>query len=102
MRPQTEEEEELYRRLAEVTQKPASSLSSRWREPSLTVHNIQISGPRSTTDPFSVLSCVMLIDVWCSDATVIPGTVKAQLSLRIVPDQGLDRIIESLRGHLNG
>lgn len=34
------------------------------------------------------------------DATVIPGTVKAQISLRIVPDQDLDTIVNSLREHL--
>jgi hypothetical protein len=46
VRPQTEEEKQLYKLLSAVTQRPSSSLSSRWREPSLTVHNIQISGPK--------------------------------------------------------
>lgn len=50
VRPQTEEEEELYKLLSEVTQKPASLLRSKWREPSLTIHNIEISGPRSKTN----------------------------------------------------
>ncbi|KAF8798830.1 Zn-dependent exopeptidase [Phlegmacium glaucopus] len=77
VRPQTTEEKQLYKLLSEVTQKPASLLSSRWREPSMTIHNIEISGPK--------------------DATIIPGTVKAQLSLRIVPDQDLDTIVKSLR-----
>ncbi|KAF5360448.1 hypothetical protein D9756_004816 [Leucocoprinus leucothites] len=76
VRPQTEEEEELYKLLSEVTQKPASLLRSRWREPSLTMHNIEISGPKNST--------------------IIPSTVKAQISLRIVPDQGLDIIVQSL------
>ncbi|KAJ3514190.1 hypothetical protein NLJ89_g2516 [Agrocybe chaxingu] len=81
VREQTEEEEELYKLLSDVTQRPASLLSSRWREPSLTVHNIGISGPKN--------------------ATVIPGTVKAQISLRIVPDQDLDTIVRSLREYLH-
>ena len=33
-------------------------------------------------------------------ATVIPGTVKAQISLRIVPDQDLDDTIQSLVDYL--
>ncbi|KAF8158262.1 hypothetical protein B0H34DRAFT_657084 [Crassisporium funariophilum] len=80
VRPQTEGEKQLYKLLSEVTQKPASLLSSRWREPSLTIHNIEISGPKN--------------------ASVIPGTVNAHLSLRIVPDQDLDTIVVSLREHL--
>ena len=35
-----------------------------------------------------------------SDATIIPGTVTARLSLRIVPDQDLDTIVRSLRDYL--
>lgn len=80
VRPQMAEEKQLYRLLSEVTQKPASLLSSRWREPSMTIHNIEMSGPK--------------------DATIIPGTVKAQLSLRIVPDQDLDTIVKSLRDYI--
>ncbi len=34
------------------------------------------------------------------DATVIPGTVKSQVSIRIVPDQDLETISHSLRDHL--
>ncbi|KAF8644410.1 hypothetical protein AX16_008471 [Volvariella volvacea WC 439] len=80
VRPPTEEEMNNYELLSKVTQRPASSLSSKWREPSLTVHTIEISGPQNST--------------------VIPGTVKAQISLRIVPDQDLDTIVKSLQGHL--
>lgn len=47
VRPQTEAEEQLYDILSKVTQKPGSVLSSRWSEPSLTVHNIDVSGPGS-------------------------------------------------------
>lgn len=35
-----------------------------------------------------------------ADATVIPGVVKSQVSLRIVPDQDLDTIIKALCDHL--
>ncbi|KAJ7465280.1 hypothetical protein FB451DRAFT_1263169 [Mycena latifolia] len=80
VRQQTDAEKELYNRLANITGRPAASLSSRWREPSLTVHSIEISGPKN--------------------ATVIPGTIKSQVSLRIVPDQDLDTIAKSLCLHL--
>ncbi|KZT19994.1 glutathione degradosome [Neolentinus lepideus HHB14362 ss-1] len=80
VRPMTEDEQQLYRLLSVVTQRPASSLSSRWREPSLTVHGIEVSGPRNPT--------------------VIPAKVKAQASVRIVPDQDLETIAGSLCQHL--
>lgn len=48
VQPATKEEEELYQLLSDVTCKPASHLRSRWCEPSLTIHNIEISGPKST------------------------------------------------------
>ncbi|KAJ7750951.1 hypothetical protein DFH07DRAFT_961172 [Mycena maculata] len=80
VRQQTDAEKCLYQRLAIVTGRPAASLSSRWREPSLTVHSIEISGPKN--------------------ATVIPGSIKSQVSLRIVPDQDLDSIAKSLCLHL--
>ncbi|KAF5315326.1 hypothetical protein D9619_006998 [Psilocybe cf. subviscida] len=81
VRLQTKEEEELYSLLSQVTSKPASLLSSRWREPSLTIHNVEISGPRNST--------------------VIPGRVDAQISLRVVPDQDLETIVQSLCDYLN-
>jgi len=80
VRPQTEEEKELYKLLSAVTQRPAASLSSRWREPSLTLHTIEISGPKN--------------------ATVIPAFVRSQVSVRIVPDQDLDTIVKALCAHL--
>ncbi|KAJ2935286.1 hypothetical protein H1R20_g1809, partial [Candolleomyces eurysporus] len=80
VRVKSDEEKELYDLLSQITQKPASSLVARWREPSLTIHTIEISGPKN--------------------ATVIPGSVKAQVSLRIVPDQDLQTIIKSLSDYL--
>ncbi|KAJ4481002.1 hypothetical protein J3R30DRAFT_3656697 [Lentinula aciculospora] len=76
VRVQTQEEKELYSRLATITQKPASFMASRWREPALTIHNIEVSGP--------------------NNSTVIPGSVNSQISLRIVPDQKLETIANSL------
>ncbi|KAF5364541.1 hypothetical protein D9757_011317 [Collybiopsis confluens] len=46
------------------------------REPALTIHNIKVSGP--------------------NNPTVIPGSVKMQLSLCIVPDHDLNTISGSL------
>ncbi|KDQ62261.1 hypothetical protein JAAARDRAFT_30154 [Jaapia argillacea MUCL 33604] len=80
VRPQTVEERQLYQLLSAIVQRPASSLSSRWREPSLTIHNIEVSGPRNPT--------------------VIPSKIKAQVSVRIVPDQDLDTIAASVCDHL--
>lgn len=50
VREQTDAEKELYRLLSDVTKKPAASLAARWREPSLTIHTIEISGPKSGFD----------------------------------------------------
>ncbi|KIM66941.1 hypothetical protein SCLCIDRAFT_109662 [Scleroderma citrinum Foug A] len=80
VRKQTDEERQLYELLSKVTGSPGSLLSSRWREPSLTVHKLVVSGP--------------------GNSTVIPGTVTAQVSLRIVPDQDLESISQSLVSHL--
>ncbi|TFY56036.1 hypothetical protein EVJ58_g7881 [Rhodofomes roseus] len=80
VRPCSEQETQLYSTLANITKTPAASLASRWREPSLTVHNVEVSGPRNST--------------------VIPATVKAHVSVRIVPDQDLETIANSLREHL--
>ncbi|KAH7913441.1 glutathione degradosome, partial [Hygrophoropsis aurantiaca] len=81
VRSLTKEEERMYSLLAQVTQRSGTILSSRWREPSLTVHNIEVSGP--------------------GNSTVIPGKVTAKVSLRIVPDQELDFVAGSLVDHLN-
>lgn len=80
MRPLDEEEVALFRLLESVTQLSAASLKSRWREPSLTIHSVRGSGPHNPT--------------------VIPGSVAAQVSLRIVPDQVLDDVCVELVQHL--
>ncbi|KAH9933265.1 Zn-dependent exopeptidase [Amylocystis lapponica] len=80
VRPLTDDERQQYTVLSGITQTPASSLASRWREPSLTIHNVEVSGPRNST--------------------VIPSRVKAHVSVRIVPDQDLATIANALREHL--
>ncbi|KAF8574208.1 Zn-dependent exopeptidase [Ramaria rubella] len=80
VRPQTAKEQELYQLLASITHKPASSLSSRWREPSLSIHSVETSES--------------------GNAAVIPSRVRAKVSIRIVPDQDLDTIAKSLVDHV--
>jgi di- and tripeptidase len=100
VRPQDDEEAALFRLLESATQQPAASLSARWREPSLTIHSVRGSGPTSTSRPrFCFFSqCAQLNG--SKDPTVIPASVTAQVSLRIVPDQSLDAVCSSLVQHL--
>ncbi|KZS99837.1 uncharacterized protein LAESUDRAFT_732836 [Laetiporus sulphureus 93-53] len=78
--PIMREEEHLYLVLAGIMHMPASSIAARWHELSLTVHNVEVSGPRNST--------------------VIPATVKAHVSLHIVPDQDLNTVTNALCEHL--
>lgn len=55
-------------------------LMSKWRFPSLTIHRVSVSGP--------------------SNATIIPRSASASISLRIVPDQELAAIKECLVDYL--
>ncbi|KAI0293587.1 Zn-dependent exopeptidase [Russula brevipes] len=80
VRPLDDEESALFRLLEAVTQRSAASLSARWCEPSLTIHGVRGSGPHNPT--------------------VIPASVTAQVSLRIVPDQVLESVCETLVQHL--
>lgn len=80
VRPITSRELEQFELLAKVTHEPVARLSSRWREPSLSVHGLQVSGP--------------------GNATVIPAKVKATVSLRVVPDQDTDTVARTLVDHL--
>lgn len=47
-----------------------------------------------------VFSVSWLKLTFIADASVIPGTVAAQVSVRIVPDQDVDHIVKSLCTHL--
>lgn len=80
VRQQSEEEKELYQLLERVTGQSASYLTAKWREPSLSIHSVQTSGP--------------------GNRTVIPASVKTQLSVRIVPDQDLAQIADGLELHV--
>ena len=56
------------------------SLKARWREPSLTIHGVETSGP--------------------ANSTIIPSVAKATVSIRLVPDQVVDLVQEALKRHL--
>ncbi|KAF3908248.1 Beta-TrCP [Arthrobotrys entomopaga] len=93
VRPVTHTEETMY---AEITNSfanrffrdsiPAHQLKahlmSRWRYPSLTIHRVNVSGP--------------------TNATIIPRSASAAISLRIVPDQKLATVCDNLTAYLHG
>lgn len=47
VRPETDMERTTYADIAKITGTNAKSISARWREPSLTIHNITVSGSSS-------------------------------------------------------
>ncbi|KAG0256504.1 hypothetical protein BG011_004473 [Mortierella polycephala] len=55
-------------------------LMARWRNPSLTIHQVDVSGPKNRT--------------------VIPRSAKASVSMRIVPDQKVADITKSFEEHV--
>lgn len=55
------------------------SLMARWREPNLTIHRFQVSGPHGS---------------------LVSGQVGAAISLRLVPNQEVEEVIHSLIKHL--
>ncbi|TKA64798.1 hypothetical protein B0A55_10111 [Friedmanniomyces simplex] len=85
------EEEALYRDItaALVQRNPglgdadslATSLMRRWRDPSLTIHRFQTSGPDN-------------------NATIIPRLAKATLSMRLVPNQEAAQVAKALEAWL--
>lgn len=56
------------------------SLKARWREPSLTIHRIDTSGP--------------------ANSTIIPCVAKATISIRLVPNQSVRDVQKALVAHL--
>jgi len=74
-------EQKSYAHLSSITNKPAQTLSSRWREPSLSIHSIETRG--------------------FGNPTIIPSKVSAKVSIRIVPNQSLTTITNALVEHLN-
>ncbi|KAL7268643.1 hypothetical protein RUND412_008720 [Rhizina undulata] len=92
VRPVTAAEEEMYLAITSTYQKRGdvpemtanevkNYLMSKWRFPSLTIHRINVSGP--------------------SNATIIPRSASAAISLRIVPDQELSVIKDRLVDYLH-
>lgn len=86
VRPLTEAEQQRFEAVADVllphhpeipdSQALIKSLMYRWREPSLTVHSMEVPGK--------------------SGATTIARRAKASLSIRIVPDQQADEVAANL------
>jgi di- and tripeptidase len=89
VRPLTEPEQKRFEAIAEVLllQHPEipdsealiKSLMHRWREPSLTVHSVEVPGSKSHT--------------------TIARRAKATLSVRIVPDQQADEVAATLTAY---
>ncbi|CAN3372490.1 hypothetical protein DIURU_005012 [Diutina rugosa] len=72
--PLTDKEMQLYTKIEQsgIVDQKLDTLFAKWRNPSLTVHNIQVSGPNNNT--------------------VIPQSATAMVSIRIVPSQELEEI----------
>lgn len=89
--PITKAENELYNAISEtlLRQNPelgdaadlTASFKARWREPSLTIHSIENSGP--------------------TNSAIISRTAKADFSIRIVPNQTSTAVIAMLQDHLS-
>ncbi|KAK3941409.1 hypothetical protein QBC46DRAFT_382634 [Diplogelasinospora grovesii] len=87
--PVTEEEEARYDEIANILMRrnPANgpidvlkrSLMARWREPNLTIHRYNVSGP---------------------DGSLISSHATANVSIRLVPGQEVDDVIASLKSFL--
>lgn len=75
-------EEEWYNAIVNTPgiEESKESLMKKWRFPSLTIHRLYVSGP--------------------GNSTVIPATVSAALSFRVVPDQKISQIEQSAREFL--
>lgn len=80
--PLGELEQALYNEIKNKFQESVdiNVLQAKWRQPSLTVHKIQVSGPNNNT--------------------VIPQLVNATISMRIVANQNLTTIKRKLIDHL--
>lgn len=87
VRPLTEAEQKRFEAISDVllpqhpeipdSQALIKSLMYRWREPSLTIHSMEVPGSKSGT-------------------TTIARRAKASLSIRIVPDQQADEVAANL------
>lgn len=84
--PLTKTEIEIYKKIEDAACHKSNgqdlkSLMAKWRNPSLTVHKIQVSGPNNNS--------------------VIPQSAKASISIRVVPNQDLVKIKKSLISFLS-
>jgi di- and tripeptidase len=87
--PLTDEEDQRYDDIAGILirRNPANgpidalkrSLMARWREPNLTIHRFNVSGP---------------------DGSLISSHATANVSVRLVPGQEVEEVIEALKGYL--
>ncbi|KAK9471363.1 uncharacterized protein V1510DRAFT_368013 [Dipodascopsis tothii] len=82
----SEQESKLYDEICLRVDKPLKreSLIAKWRNPSLTIHSINVSTSSQA-----------------ASQTIIPRLVTATMSLRIVPDQSATEIAETLRKYLS-
>ncbi|CUM64556.1 uncharacterized protein PRCAT00002163001 [Priceomyces carsonii] len=85
--PLTEREIDIYRNIEkaasskDIVDQDLKTLIAKWRDPSLTIHKIQVSGPNNNT--------------------VIPKVAKASVSMRIVPNQDIEKIKALLINFVN-
>lgn len=85
--PVDETELHLYKKLQEsakgsdISEEDLDSLLTKWRNPSLTVHRIDVLGPKNNT--------------------VISQSATASVSIRVVPSQKLEKIKTLLKLHLH-
>lgn len=87
--PMTEEEESRYDDITRmlIRRRPEAgpaevlkrSLMARWREPNLTIHRYRVSGP---------------------DGSLVSSHASANISIRLVPGQEVDQVVESLETFL--
>jgi di- and tripeptidase len=88
VQPITQAEDDLYTQLVEhiypndtqKRQELKETLQKKWRYPCFSLHNIQASGP--------------------TNSAIIPKTATANASVRIVPNQDLDKIAHDMETHL--
>lgn len=85
--PTTEREIEIYEKIGIAAERTGmddqdvKTLLAKWRNPSLTVHKLEVSGPNNNT--------------------VIPQVAQASISIRVVPNQDLTSIKSLLIEYLN-
>ncbi|KAJ9119569.1 hypothetical protein QFC22_003278 [Naganishia vaughanmartiniae] len=75
----TAAEKEYYQAVSEVTGMDTENVMRKWRAPTFSVSNIQSSGPANNT--------------------IIPRSVTANVSFRLVPNQSIQQIAQSITEH---